>query len=284
VRTPISKSYKAGGMCTTTSIEEIGTRALLQHAMIQIIIDSHEKVLYDSIVAQSVAQGVAHTIQFGPLELGDIQITLSRGDTVLRELVFERKTLPDLVGSMHDGRYREQKARMLANIAPQNVSYIVEGDSICQSVHRGSKSVSSAYFNMIFRDGVHLFFTRDVPETAFLLLALCAKMEDKPANYSPIESSSTVSAANRDYTSCLKLKSKKNHNITPDNCFILQLAQVPSVSHVIAKNIVTIYPTIGHLVDGMRRCATDKEKHKLLACINKVGKAKASKIIEYMKL
>jgi len=87
-----------------------------------------------------------------------------------------------------------------------------------------------------------------------------------------------VSAANRDYTCCLKLKSKKNHNIRPDNCFILQLAQVPSVSHVIAKNIVTIYPTIGHLVDGIRRCATDKEKHKLLACIDKVGKPKRPRL------
>jgi len=252
--------------------------------MIKIIIDSHEKVLYDNIEAQSAAQGVAYAIQFGPLELGDIQITLSRGDTILHQLVFERKTLPDMVSSMHDGRYREQKTRMLANIAPQNVSYIVEGDSICQSVRRDAKSVSSAYFNMIFRDDVHLFFTRDVPETEFLLLALCAKMADKPANYSQIDAGSTAVAASKDYTSCLKLKSKKNHNITPDNCFILQLAQVPSVSHVIDKKIATIYPTIGHLVDGMRRCAPDKEKYKLLACIDKVGKAKAVKIIEYMKL
>ena len=255
-----------------------------QHAMIVITVDSHEKALYDSMVAQNLEQGLGFEVKFGPLELGDIRIVLSGHDGVLRELVFERKTLSDLISSMHDGRYREQKARMLANIAPQNVSYIVEGDSICQSVRRDAKSVSSAYFNMIFRDHVHLFFTRDVPETAFLLLALCAKMADKPANYSPIDAGSSAVAASKDYTSCLKLKSKKNHNITPDNCFILQLAQVPSVSHVIAKNIASIYPTIGHLVDGMRGCATDKEKCKLLACIDKVGKAKAVKIVQYMKL
>jgi len=50
--------------------------------------------------------------------LGDIKIVLSVQDRIVRELVFERKTLPDMVSSMHDGRYREQKARLLSNVAP----------------------------------------------------------------------------------------------------------------------------------------------------------------------
>lgn len=227
--------------------------------MILIIVDSHGKALHDSIMVQSVAQGAVYTgtVQIRPLELGDDKIILSNGGTILRELLFERKTLPDMVLSMHNGRYREKKARMLASIAPQNVRYIVEGNSVCQSVRRDTKSVLSVYFNMIFRDNIHLFFTRDVPETGLLLLALCAKMTEKPANYSTSDTGSIAAASCKDYTSCLKLKSKKNHNITPDNCFILQLAQVPSASNVIAKNIVAIYPTISDLVDGMQRCANN---------------------------
>ena len=235
------------------------------------------------MVAQNLEQRLGFEVKFGPLELGDIRIVLSGHDGVLRELVFERKTLADLVSSVCDGRYREQKARLLSNVASSNISYVVEGDTLCQSIRRGAKSVSSAYLNMIFRDDIHLFFTRDVAETGLLLLSICTKMTEKPANYS-VPSGAQSQSTGKDYTSFLKLKSKKNHNITPDNCMILQLAQIPSISNVIAKNIVGVFPTIGALVDAMRACSSQHEKHKILAGINKVGKAKATKILEYMQL
>ena len=254
-----------------------------QHAMIVITVDSHEKALYDSMVAQNLEQRLGFEVKFGPLELGDIRIVLSGHDGVLRELVFERKTLADLVSSICDGRYREQKARLLSNVASSNISYVVEGDTLCQSIRRGAKSVSSAYLNMIFRDDIHLFFTRDVAETGLLLLSICTKMTEKPANYAAGSGAGAGQPA-KDYTGCLKLKSKKNHNITPDNCMVLQLAQIPSISNVIAKNISAVFPTMLALVDAMRGCSSPQQKHKMLSGIAKVGKAKAAKILEYMKL
>jgi len=253
--------------------------------MITVTVDSRESALYASILAQQATGQHHHRIDVTcqPLELGDVKITLSHQDTVHRELVFERKTLPDMVSSIHDGRYREQKARMLANIAPQNISYIVEGDSICDSLRRDAKNVSSAYFNMVFRDDVHLFTTQNVHETGLLLLSLCGKMMDKPANYTA--SSRGGAAIDTDsYTNCLKLKSKKNSNITPGNCFVMQLAQVPSISNVIAKKIATVFPNIASLVSAMRDCKSANDKQKLLSSIDKVGKAKAAKILEFMQL
>jgi len=250
--------------------------------MVLLIVDSHEKALYDSIVVQNQQLGHIYDVQMAPLELGDIKIVLSVCDNIVRELVFERKTLSDMVSSMHDGRYREQKARLLSNIATNNISYIVEGDSICQSIKRGAKSVSSAYFNMIFRDDIHLFFTRDVAETGQMLLSICTKMTENPSNYTVATTSSTEQIP-KEYTGCLKLKSKKNHNITPVNCMVLQLAQVPSISNVIAKNICVVFPTMHTLVDAMRSCSSQLEKQKILSCIDKVGKAKATKILEYMQ-
>jgi len=250
-----------------------------------IVVDTREKPLYNNIMQLLAQQTKAANVrvEVKSLELGDVKLVLSKQDTVLRELVFERKTLPDMVSSMHDGRYREQKARLLANVPSQNICYVVEGDTVCDSLRRDDKAVSSAYCNMVFRDDIHLLFTRNVSETALLLLSLCAKMLDKPATYTH----STALAAetqHKEYTSCLKLKTKKNHNITPENCFILQLAQVPSVSNVIAKNIATVFPNATSLVDAMRTCSSYPDKLKMLACIDKVGKAKAAKIVEYMQL
>jgi len=253
---------------------------------IVLVIDTREKLLHNNIMQLLLAQQKTLPnvqVEVRSLELGDIKLVLSKQDTVLRELVFERKTLPDMISSMHDGRYREQKARLLANVPSHDTCYVVEGDTLCDSLQRVDKAVSSAYCNMVFRDDIHLFFTRNVSGTAMFLLSLCAKMLDKPATYthSPAVAGETN---HKEYTSCLKLKSKKNHNITPDNCFILQLAQVPSVSNVIAKNIAAVFPNAKSLVDAMRTCATYPDKLRLLACIDKVGKAKAAKIVEYMQL
>ena len=258
---------------------------------IAIVVDTRERALYDDIVRLLSLQKASAKklesveIHFKTLELGDIKVVLSDNDTVVRELSMERKTLPDLVSSIRDGRYREQKARLLDNVRCQDISYIIEGDTVGDSLRRNDKVVSSAYCNMVFRDNVHVFFTRDVHETAVFLVSLSAKMLLKPSNYAfTAAGDASTSNVAKDYTSCLKLKSKKNQNITPDNCFILQLAQVPSISNVIAKNIVKVFASIGLLLDAMRTCCSKDDKIKMLSRIDKVGRAKASKIVEYMHL
>jgi len=47
---------------------------------------------------------------------------------------------------------------------------------------------------------------------------------------------------------------------------------------------VVVFPSIGAVVDTMRACSSQHEKHKILSGISKVGKAKATKILEYMQL
>jgi len=258
---------------------------------IVLVVDIRERALYDGILRLLSLQKTPSKnlesveVHFKSLELGDIKVVLYDNDTVVRELSMERKTLSDLVSSIRDGRYREQKARLLDNVRSQDISYIIEGDTVGDSLCRNDKVVSSAYCNMVFRDNIHVFFTRDVSETAVFLVSLSAKMLGKPGNYVSTATGDTGTGnVAKDYTSLLKLKSKKNHNITPDNCFILQLAQIPSVSNVIAKNIVKVFANFGLLLDTMRTCCSQDEKIKVLSRIDKVGKAKASKIVEYMHL
>ena len=250
---------------------------------VRLLVDSREKALYTSMAGLVAASELKKSVdlQSKTLNLGDIQVILEDSEKgVIRDIVVERKTQADMLGSIFDGRYREQKARLLSNVENKNICYVIEGDDICQSVQRKAKNMSTAYLNMIFRDDIHLIFTRDVRETAILLVTLATKMLEKPANYTPTD----VSAANTDYTSRLKLKAKKNHNITPENCFIMQLAQIPSVSNIIAKKIAAVFPTPASLVDAMRACPTTSHKIKLLAGIDKVGKAKATAIIQFMQL
>jgi len=128
-------------MCASALQLHAGAR---QHAMIVITVDSHEKALFYSMVAQNLQKARGFEVKFGPLELGDIRVVLAARNSVLRELVLERRTLLQMNSSMHDGRYREQKAQLLSNVASNNISYVAEGDTLCQSIRREAKSVSSA--------------------------------------------------------------------------------------------------------------------------------------------
>jgi len=271
--------------------QERGSRSTTHsaHMKIELIIDTREGALFECVYTTELGDKPI-TVVKQALELGDVHIVMYKDGAIVRTLVLERKTLCDMVSSINDGRYREQKARVLSNVDSKNVVYIVEGDSLCASLGRDKKNVSSAYLNMIFRDDIHLIFTKNVSETAGLITSLCLKIIDKPGNYlcrpvgdTPGGGQHLVSGAT-DYTRCMKLKTKKNLNITPQNCFILQLSQVPTISHVIAKNITAVYPSIAKLVAVMARCTTSLEKVKLLSSIDKVGKIKAAKLVEYMHL
>tara|TARA_Y100000389_G_scaffold121879_1_gene119281 strand:+ start:1868 stop:2608 length:741 start_codon:yes stop_codon:yes gene_type:complete len=246
--------------------------------MIKLIIDNREKNLYNNITERDLDIYKDNiNIEYLNLELGDIKIIIYNNEDIIRELVFERKTLNDLNSSIHDGRYKEQKHRLLSNISTNNLTYIIEGDNISKSINRNSKNISSAYIHTIYRDNIHIIFTDNLFETTNFILTLCSKIINKPEEFNN-------NKKDINYTDCIKIKSKKINNITPDNCFILQLSQIPTISNIIAKNIVEIYPDIRTLIKELDYCENYDERIKLLSNIKKVGKEKAKKLLEYMKL
>jgi ERCC4-type nuclease len=246
--------------------------------MLNLIIDSREKTLFNSIMERDLDIYIKDiTIQNTNLELGDIKIIIN--NDIYRELIFERKTLNDLISSIHDGRYKEQKTRLLSNFYSYNITYIIEGDDISKSIDRNNKKISSAYMNMLYRDNIHLIFTKNIFETTNFILSLCSKIIDKPSNYINNNMDN-----NFKYTDCIKIKSKKNDNITPDNCFILQLSQIPNISNIIAKNITNIFPNIRELIKELDKYDNENDKIKVLSSIDKVGIKKAKNILKYMKL
>jgi hypothetical protein len=64
----------------------------------------------------------------------------------------------------------------------------------------------------------------------------------------------------------------------------MQLAQIPHISNVIAKEIAAVYPSMQELLDALRVHNTPEDKIKLLCNIDKIGKEKAKSIIKYLQL
>jgi len=232
-------------------------------------IDSRETKLSNLIKERDL--GTYHIdIEYKQLDIGDIQI--SYNDNIW---IFERKTVPDLLASIKDCRYKEQKCRLISCKSNNcHISYIIEGDDIISnSNQRNQDLLSSIYLYTLYRDDIHLIFTKSLQDTCSFILIFCTKLIDKPEKFTKSTNNDT------DYISNIKIK--KNANITPDICYLMQLSQIPTISHKIAKNIQEKFPNMKSLISTLENT---QDKIKLLCEIDKIGKEKAQKIIDYLLL
>ena len=238
--------------------------------MLKIIIDSRETNLFNNIIERDLDKYVDKiTIIKQQLEIGDIHIQID--DLIY---VYERKTINDLLSSVKDSRYKEQKSRLLSNY--KNVNYIIEGSDIIASNNIHNQNLlTSIYFNSTYRDNIKIFFTKNINDTITFLLMLSTKIIDKPHNFILNETQKTEP----EYIDICKIKSKKSDNIDKETCYLLQLSQIPNISKQIAKNIKDVYPTMKILINTL---ATSENPNELLMKIPNIGKQKANKIIEYL--
>ena len=238
--------------------------------MIKIIVDSRESSLISCIKDRDFERYADQiSVEVQTLDIGDIHICLD-----FNIFIFERKTIPDLLASIKDGRYKEQKARLLAS--GHNITYIIEGgDVISSKYERHQNILSGVYMHSMYRDNVHIAFTRNVTETCTYILILACKMADNPHHFS--HDTHTV-----EYVDCVKMKSKKIDNITPENCYIMQLAQIPSISTILAKNIQKVFPSMKDLVRALEDSDDYDSRLQMLCQIEKIGHEKAKKILQFL--
>jgi hypothetical protein len=242
---------------------------------ILITIDIRETSLYNDIIDRDL-DNYKDKIQIisENLLLGDIHITYKNITHI-----FERKTLQDLQASILDGRYKEQKARLLSNVSQKYITYIIEGDNILSSTSydKYKSMIQSAYLHTMFRDNIRILYTKNTMETTTLILLITTKILDKPEKFLHDEYT-----ADKCYTDFIKLKKKKIDNIDAKSCFIMQLSQIPMISNVIAKNIYSKYTSMSNLVKLLDVFETSELKIKELCKIDGVGKEKASLIVKYI--
>ena len=247
--------------------------------IISIIIDNRETKVYKELIDRDLDKYKDNiNIQKEQLDLGDIQIKFN--DFIY---IYERKTVKDLLSSIKDGRYKEQKTRLLSlNKSEFSINYIIENDSITSNKDfTNQKVLTSVYINSIYRDKINVFFTANISDTVSFLLLLVSKMIDKPENF--INQNNNDDNNNYNYIDACKIKAKKNANIDKDTCYLLQLSQIPSISKEIAKKIKDVYPSLTALIKSLDDLKDDKNKQiGLLTKINGIGNKKALIIINYL--
>jgi ERCC4-type nuclease len=236
--------------------------------MLNLVVDNREANLITRLKERELEKYLTKiSIDVKQLDIGDIHIVSND-----KTWVIERKTVNDLLASVKDGRYKEQKTRMLASGC--DVTYIIEGDDIlCSKSERNNQLLSSIYIYSMYRDKIHLVFTKSMEETATYILTMCTKIIDKPEKF--------VTGDCQDYINCVKMK--KMANVTPENCFLMQLSQIPTISVTIAKNIQKSYSSMKDFIKAIEDVDETQDRVNMLCKIEKIGKEKAKKILEYMQ-
>lgn len=190
-------------------------------------IDIRERALWELVSSNNV---LAPLSSLQNLTLGDIEICIG-GETLL---IIERKTIADLLQSVKDGRYREQKARMMAVYGPEHIMYLIEGEIYFDSTRVDSnKTLVGCVINTLVRDHIRVFPVKTIHDTCHFIEQIVTRMQNNPASYLvPSASSSTSTDAAQIASNYLgtAVRAVKKDNITPFSCFLAQLSQIPGLS------------------------------------------------------
>lgn len=186
------------------------------------------------------------------------------GDFVFKEnnnihYIIERKTILDLASSITDGRFREQKQRLLESMnSHDNIVYILEGNKNQKKYGNISKAIiDSSILNLIFRHKYKVIHTANDMETYDTLLSLYKKLETTDFNIKVNQ---------------FKLI-KKSDNIN-NNILSMMLSVIPGVSINISKKIIETYTTLPILINTYEKMLDIKDKENLLSTIQITDKRK----------
>jgi ERCC4-type nuclease len=249
----------------------------------KVIIDERETALYDKCYSLINLEGNITNIQLlkEVLPLGDI---LFKTDEDKDVLLIERKSLPDLLSSIKDGRYEEQSYRLQhsSGYPSHTIIYMIEGMFSQLRSLLEKKIVYSAITSLNYFKGFSVFRTCSIQETAETIVWMAEKIErdfgrgklpyylmnSDPTNETRIPT--TVTAG--DY--CNVVKKVKKDNVTPENIGEIILCQIPGISSVTAIAIMKQFKTFPKLMEELR---TNPQCLENIACENNGKSRKISK-------
>lgn len=210
------------------------------------------------------------------------------------KVAIERKSINDLCSSITDGRFREQKTRLLDSIGDNSkICYFIEGSK--SKARMSNTIINGAILNLIYKHRYTVISTENKDDTFFTTVSLYKKWLNKEyelVNSSDVRATTETNDQN-ERSEPMKLL-KRSDKINSDK-FIHQLCLVPGVSMNIAKIIYSNMSnnqnnvTLKYLIE-IYNSVTEEEAQLYFSemiisdkngRIRKVGKALSKKIYSY---
>jgi ERCC4-type nuclease len=247
----------------------------------RVIFDERERDLYQSCEYIVESNQTYVKISKEVLSLGDVYVKTDEDKDIL---IIERKTIPDLLASIKDGRYCEQSYRLThsSGFPPHSILYIIEGSISQLRTTLERKIVYSALASLNYFKGFSVIRTGSISETAEYIIWMCEKIEKnilkgelpyylQPARTISVqqnvlrESATEQSPANY----CTVVKKVKKDNITPENIGEIILCQIPGISSTTAIAIMKKFGTFPNLMETLKNDP---------ACLDDIGYDSKGKI------
>jgi len=210
------------------------------------------------------------------LDIGDIQFVDSKTNEIL--ILIERKTLSDLYASIKDGRYKEQKERMIHSIKNTVRKIIlIEGIYIEQfTMNLSERSVdkelfsgvsakentlpqstlSSVIINTMIRDNIHIHICKNINETVQFIENIILQI---PKYYSDLQNEIILEQP-KIFQNEYNCSTTKKENITQKICFRNMLSQIPGISNSIASVFVEKYGNMENFIMTIKANGNNDKK------------------------
>ena len=234
--------------------------------MWKIIIDNREKELNPEYEHEKKS-----------LEVGDIIIERDNKPIV----AIERKSESDFYQSMRDGRFREQRARLVASNI-RWIFYLIEETPNLNTGKFSPDFLKQMMIHLQVKYNIKVIWAKTLEETARLIMLIQKKAKLVFENDTTGIEGEALPAPG--YLANISVK--KKDNLTPEICFLLQLEQIPGVSKQIAAKIAENFPTWKVLMNAFVDKSAEESKNILsklqVTEKRKIGPKTAEKLITYL--
>jgi crossover junction endonuclease MUS81 len=241
-------------------------------------IDNREKDII------GILENKGYNIELENLDLGDFQfLDLKSKEPII---IIERKTYSDLNASIKDGRYKEQKERLLHSIKKSVRKIILleggEKDKFCIS----KKILDGVIINTLIRDNIHIYETKNKEATVEFLENIILQL---PKYYEDIQKE-IVCGEEKVFMNEFNCKTVKKENLTPETCFRNMFNQIPGVSNSIAGILCDKYKNMENFIFELKEKSGDKKmeiinlisNEKYGSNMRRIGEKTAEKIYMYV--
>ena len=212
-------------------------------------------------IAQLARRAETTTVpQIKALPVADIWIGCQDGTPLEGAVLIERKSIRDLEASILDGRYREQRGRLLAfcHESKAQPMYVIEGSLSSSTGRLAKRALLTFLHRLTLHYQIPVMQTASIEETAELIDTLVEQWKEDPTSLQRTTDIIKV-------TDGIHVQKKANAS-DPTYFAISCLAQCPGVSVKMAETLITTF----HSFSGIMK-ATVKEMEVVKVGTRKVG-------------
>ena len=230
---------------------------------------------------RDLIQKFDNTIIKENLDIGDIQIIYKDLEKENLLVIIERKTYDDLSTSIKDGRYKEQKNRILNSIS-NNIRkiYLLEGNkkdfTLSKNVLEGTIN------NTIIRDNIHIYISKNIDDTIKFINNILKNIDKYKDNI--------INNENNIETNNVLINTSKKSNMSSETCFVNMMSGIPGISKKTAVKFVDKFKNINNMFIHFHKnldnnkdlIISDLENMKVAENNRKLGNKNAVKIYNFL--